>query len=1130
MLATFLVACFGYIFATAPAAHAADVTWSGDSIVYEERTYVSVESSDTFPADIKASPAIYQHVDDTRTPNLIYFIYFNTGVTEPKSEKEATYIRYTLNPPNRYVNPTGKKTVSLEAVNPEEPNEGDGLLTGNCTISGIGYVICPAMNGIAEGMDFVYKSIRGFLEVQPMTTDVNNPIYRIWIVMRDIANIAFVMGFLVIIYSYLVGGGFNGYEIRKILPRIVLAATLINLSYLICAVAVDISNIAGYSINQLFETVRDSTLSGSDTGVSDVNWTSVTAWVLAAGGGAAAANALLPGITGGTTVAAAASGLWMLLVPFLFGGALIVMVTFLILAARQALIFILIAIAPLAFAAYILPNTEKWFEKWRSLFFTMLIMFPAFGAVFGASQLAGDAIIRMAKQTGSIEQIILGLGVMLAPLAITPLLLRLGGGVLNRFAGVINNPQKGLHDRVKNYSKERMDERRANANKLNAEALAAGGLTGRRQFARRRAANNFAKKNYRKTRKERDEEAAQNAWHNQTGQWGYSNNNPRSGDPLDNRDPLRNRFTRQPREGYGNLDTYKRDNQLQHNLTEAEHEEHWQHTLDRGGARRDILTDTRMAENRSKVMSGAMEAKDERTFQTALNNDSSYAALKNMKIQTTVDAGVADVQKAAIESLGKLSLSTEVSNDRDLRKMKVTTFENEKRAETMDNILKKNAEANWNNLSKNDAATQELRLREIQASDQAKITDDRFNTMVENIVASGSAAPSVVANAAVVADSIKDIRQDIQIEAKAQDAAKVQQNTNLMAALKASQEAMIDPSTGGDATLLKRAAGIGGVSAEARIFAQATKTVVDAAVQEVKDDRYLLSQYTRAQLHNVLFQGQGLHGETVTTEMQQAAMYELLQKKGNNQDAQTIRNAIRDMGMVVDETTGKFYEPEMENGRVKIVNGRPVADVNRPIDDKEVGNRRDWQQFFIDAAGGSPHSQVTLSGTDKSDGESGTMLSGVSDGFMRDARGGKFGPEKMLKADIDELKFLYTDIVDPNGEYARLGGAEKTAVDKTIVESIIALQKHPTYKGQIDDRNRGVMNQIVAKLDPSYDTGTTDANGKPVYYVNADKTLMQKPSNPTGSERTFSAPVDGTMDTRQQNGSQQLPEWKITRK
>ena len=74
MLATFLVACFGYIFATAPAADAADVTWSGDSIVYEERTYVSVESSDTFPADVKASPAIYQHVDDTRTPNLIYFI------------------------------------------------------------------------------------------------------------------------------------------------------------------------------------------------------------------------------------------------------------------------------------------------------------------------------------------------------------------------------------------------------------------------------------------------------------------------------------------------------------------------------------------------------------------------------------------------------------------------------------------------------------------------------------------------------------------------------------------------------------------------------------------------------------------------------------------------------------------------------------------------------------------------------------------------------------------------------------------------------------------------------------------------------------------------------------------------
>ena len=653
VLATFLVACFGYIFAVAPTAHAASALWSGDTVVYQDRTYERVDSDSNFPSDIKASPAIYRHDDTTRDPNLVYFIYFNKGVTQPKDEKEAVYVRYTLNPPNRFINETGKKTIDVEPVTTEDPAEGDGFLTGNCTIEGIGYAVCPAMNGIAEGMDFVYKSIRGFLQVQAMTTNVNNPIYRIWIVMRDLANIAFVIGFLVIIYSYLVGGGFNGYEIRKILPRIVVAATLINLSYILCAVAVDASNIAGYSVNQLFETVRDQTLSGSDTGVTDVNWTSVTAWVLAGGGGAIAASKLLPGVTGGTTTFTVAKGLWMLLSPFLVGGALLVMITFFILAARQAIIYALIAVAPLAFAAYILPNTEKWFEKWRSLFFTMLIMFPAFGAVFGASQLAGDAIIRMAKTTGSIEQVILGLGVMVAPLAITPLLLRLGGGVLNRFAGIINDPKKGIRDRYKNYTKERLDEQRAKTAGLNAEMLAAGSFR-RRQFARRRSAQNFAKKNYRAEQKKQDEERAMNAWHQQSGRWGYDNSDKRDGDPLDPRDPNRNRFTRMAQEGYGNLDTYKRDNQLRHSEIDAHHKSAYDKQFDSSS---DNFSQARYETRGNTYKYGQVSKRADARFETDISEleagqaDAVLAKLTN-----------ADTKKAMEASLGKFSVSLQDLN------------------------------------------------------------------------------------------------------------------------------------------------------------------------------------------------------------------------------------------------------------------------------------------------------------------------------------------------------------------------------------------------------------------------------------------------------------------------------------
>ena len=126
-------------------------------------------------------------------------------------------------------------------------------------------------------------------------------------------------------------------------------------------------------------------------------------------------------------------------------------------AARQALIVILIIISPLAFVCYLLPGTEKWFKKWRDLFLTMLVFFPAFAVIFGGAQLAGIIIIQNATgANGGIMQI-LGMVVQVIPLALTPIILKLSGGVLGKFAGFVNDKNKGLYDRSKNWSKDRRE-------------------------------------------------------------------------------------------------------------------------------------------------------------------------------------------------------------------------------------------------------------------------------------------------------------------------------------------------------------------------------------------------------------------------------------------------------------------------------------------------------------------------------------------------------------------------------------------------------------------------------------------------------------------------------------------------
>src|SRR5690606_21951218 len=73
---------------------------------------------------------------------------------------------------------------------------------------------------------------------------------------------------------------------------------------------------------------------------------------------------------------------------------------------------------------------------------------------FGGSQLAGLAIMQNAD---SINLIILGMLVQVAPLFITPMLIKFGGSLLGKIAGIINNPNKGLVDRTRNFSKERAD-------------------------------------------------------------------------------------------------------------------------------------------------------------------------------------------------------------------------------------------------------------------------------------------------------------------------------------------------------------------------------------------------------------------------------------------------------------------------------------------------------------------------------------------------------------------------------------------------------------------------------------------------------------------------------------------------
>lgn len=452
VLVVVVTAFLWVLFGSTTPAHAAPVaSWSGETIILDVdgvmqggHQYTKADPAKLDPSHkIPSGSTIYIYRDDTSTSaanRKAYIIYFTSGVDPPTATK-AEYVEYNYSSSGVFSNPQNKRTIDITPA-------GEQSSYSSCSVDGIGWLLCPISVFLANAMDWLFDILAGLIAVQPSTLgNPNNDLFRAWSIMRNIANVAFVIAFIIIIYSQLTSVGLSNYGLKKLIPRLIIAAILVNMSFIITALAIDISNILGYSLQDLLNNIREDVfvMTNDTHGGSADSWAALTAIVL--GGGAL-----------GYAAIGSAGGALYLLVPLLVGLGLTLLFVVLVLAARQAIIIILVIVAPLAFVAYLLPNTEKWFEKWRDLFMTMLIFFPAFSLVFGGSQLAGQVIIQNAGD--NIIMIIFGMAVQIAPLVITPLLLKLSGGLLGRIAQIANDPRKGLLDKSRNWANDRIDMRR----------------------------------------------------------------------------------------------------------------------------------------------------------------------------------------------------------------------------------------------------------------------------------------------------------------------------------------------------------------------------------------------------------------------------------------------------------------------------------------------------------------------------------------------------------------------------------------------------------------------------------------------------------------------------------------------
>lgn len=433
-----------------------------NAIVYNQKTFTKTTDTSRLPKDAQGGTAFINTSQATASGEQTAEVI---SVKSTESDKiEGKLYKFKVSVTGNYKQEGQAESITGQGVSETDPTKSET----SCAIEGGGgWAVCMISNTLAGAMDGLYNIVSDFLKVQPLQTSDKSGLYRVWDYMRNIANIFFVIVFILIIYSQITNVGISNYGIKKMLPKLIIAAILINVSYYICALAVDLSNILGVRLQDLLVGVRkDIFESGSGIQIEALSWKSLVVGILS-GAGAITMGAWSFVLAGGPQNL----GLMMMFVLLIVLYSVFVAVV--ILAARQAIITVLIFLAPLAFVANIWPNTEKWFDKWKDLFTTMLVMYPLIALLFGGSQLAGIAII--ANANGNIVTLILGMVVQVVPLAITPTIMKLSGNLLGKFAGMINNPNKGPIDTSKKFLKDQMDIRtnqkiRDNPNSLTAKA------------------------------------------------------------------------------------------------------------------------------------------------------------------------------------------------------------------------------------------------------------------------------------------------------------------------------------------------------------------------------------------------------------------------------------------------------------------------------------------------------------------------------------------------------------------------------------------------------------------------------------------------------------------------------------
>jgi len=369
--------------------------------------------------------------------------------------------------------------------------------TISCTSGGgfftqvLNWILCAAINlawGAANLMD---SWIMNELDIDATaifdgTTNAKSAshgYYLAWNSFRVLATAILVIAGLIMVVSQAIGMEvFDAYTVRKVLPRLLVAVIGISLSWPLMRFVVEFFDTLGLDIREIMYSPFVGIGGTVSAGVGLLSYLGIGATIFIMGPAS---------------------------LTFLLTAMLAAFVGFIVLVVRQIAIVMLVIIAPIAIACYILPNTQKAWKLWYDNFLGLMLMFPIISALIAAGHIFAAVTDQGGPGGGVVAQAV-GLMAYFAPYFMIPMAARMATGIIGNIAGFVNDRHKGAFDRLKGA--------RSNSSARNVQRLKAGNrFSDRNAFTRqlnRRSAGIASGWNGRFGMGERGKEAIHLARHN----------------------------------------------------------------------------------------------------------------------------------------------------------------------------------------------------------------------------------------------------------------------------------------------------------------------------------------------------------------------------------------------------------------------------------------------------------------------------------------------------------------------------------------------------------------------------------------------------------------------------------------